>query len=72
MRQPFAIDDVQCVAIQSLDWLRINAELDGRGWALTGPVLGPAACADLARAYDEDALYRSRVVMARHGSGRGE
>lgn len=56
----------------SLDWTRIAAELDARGWALTGPLLSPAACADLAALYDQPGLFRSRVVMARHGFGRGQ
>jgi hypothetical protein len=60
------------LAIEALDWPRIAAELDIRGWALTGPVLDAAACAALAGAYEDEALYRSRVVMARHGFGRGE
>ncbi len=30
------------------------------------------ACAALAASYDDEALFRSRVVMARHGFGRGE
>jgi hypothetical protein len=34
--------------------------------------LSPAECAALAAAYDDDAAFRSRVVMARHGYGRGE
>ena len=76
MTTQFATDDARPDSFQrgerQLDWPRINAELDARGWALTGPVLGPAACAALTRAYDDDALYRSRVVMARHGFGRGE
>jgi uncharacterized protein len=55
-----------------LDWSRIGAELDARGWALTGPVLAAETCRALSAAYDDDALYRSRVVMARHGFGRGE
>jgi hypothetical protein len=56
----------------SLDWTRIAAELGTRGWALTGPLLTPAACADLAALYGQESLFRSRVVMARHGFGRGE
>jgi hypothetical protein len=55
-----------------LEWSRIAGELDARGWALTGPVLSPEACAGLAGLYGEDARFRSRVVMARHGYGRGE
>ncbi|MGA0602672.1 2OG-Fe(II) oxygenase [Caulobacter sp. KR2-114] len=58
--------------LNALDWPRIEAELDTRGWALTGPLLGADACRAVAAAYDDDGLYRSRVVMARHGYGRGE
>lgn len=56
----------------SLDWNRIATELDDRGWALTGPLLAPQACAEIAALYVEDAPFRSRVMMARHGFGRGE
>jgi hypothetical protein len=55
-----------------LDWKRIAAELDARGWALTGPLIDDADCASLAALYDEEAGFRSRVVMARHGFGQGE
>lgn len=56
----------------TLDWTRIAAELNARGWALTGPVLTPETCSRIAGLYAEDAPFRSRVVMARHGFGRGE
>lgn len=55
-----------------LDWIRIAAELDERGWALTGPLLRPETCAAIADLYPRDEGFRSRVVMARHGFGRGE
>lgn len=55
-----------------LDWPRIAADLDARGWALTPRLLDDAACASLAGLYDQEAGFRSRVVMARHGFGRGE
>jgi len=58
--------------LDSLDWARISAELDERGWALTGPILTPAECAELISAYSDDVAFRSTVVMARHGYGRGE
>ncbi|HWA59746.1 MAG TPA: 2OG-Fe(II) oxygenase [Caulobacteraceae bacterium] len=58
--------------LDALDWARIEAELDARGWALTGRVLTAAAASALAGGYDDDGLFRSRVVMARHGFGRGE
>ena len=55
-----------------LDWDSIRAELDGFGCATTGPLLAPEECAVLASSYPEDTPFRSRVVMARHGFGRGE
>jgi len=60
------------VTLDGLDWKRIAADLDARGWALTGPVLDADDCAALAGLYDQDAGFRSRVVMARHGFGQGE
>lgn len=56
----------------SLDWQRIGADLDTQGWALTGPLLTPDECADVAALYNDDPRFRSRVVMARHGYGQGE
>jgi hypothetical protein len=55
-----------------LDWTRIAADLDARGYAATTALLTPAECAALAGRYDDDAAFRSRIVMARHGFGRGE
>ena len=58
--------------ITALDWAGIAAQLDGYGCATTGPLLTSQQCAALAASYASDALFRSRVVMARHGFGRGE
>ena len=58
--------------VESLDWPRIEAELNERGCATTGQILTPEECTTLTADYDNDALFRSRVVMARHGFGRGE
>ena len=58
--------------VAELDWTRIAADLDARGCAATEPLLSPAECAALAGRYDDEAAFRSRIVMARHGFGRGE
>jgi len=58
--------------IAGLDWAALGAALDAEGVALPGRLLDPADCAALIAAYDEEARFRSRVVMARHGFGRGE
>jgi len=55
-----------------LDWTRIASELDEHGCALTGPLLPAETCALLIDSYDDDARFRSKIVMARHGFGRGE
>lgn len=56
----------------ALDWQRIEAELDEHGVGLTGPLLDAGACAALRDLYGEPRHFRSRIVMARHGFGRGE
>jgi len=55
-----------------LDWNRIAGGLQARGWAATGPLLTSDERKGLIRVYDDDAAFRSTVVMARHGFGRGE
>ena len=56
----------------SVDWPRIAADLDAQGWALTGPLLSPGECAEIAGFQADEARFRSKVVMARHGYGQGE
>ena len=58
--------------IATLDWAAIAAALDAYGCATTGPLLTADECAALAARYDDEALFRSRIIMARHGFGRGE
>ena len=54
------------------DWPRIAAELDEQGWALLPGLLADTDCDRIAALYDREDGFRSRVVMARHGFGRGE
>src|SRR6266853_1801883 len=58
--------------IDSFNWDTINIELDAYGAAVLGPLLSPDQCKTLINEYDNEDLYRSRVIMARHGFGRGE
>lgn len=59
-------------AIDRLDWDALGAELNGRGAVVTPPLLDEAACERLRSAYADYARFRSTIVMARHGFGRGE
>lgn len=58
--------------IDGLDWTAIAAGLDAHGAAATGPLLMPDECTVLAALYDDETRFRSKIVMARHGFGRGE
>jgi hypothetical protein len=46
--------------------------LDREGFAVLPDLLGARDCIDLVRSYDDRALFRSCIVMARYGFGRGE
>lgn len=56
----------------ALDWDRVAGDLDSHGCATTGPLLSGSECQALIECYGEERLFRSRVVMARHGFGKGE
>ncbi|MGE6762843.1 2OG-Fe(II) oxygenase [Corallococcus interemptor] len=55
-----------------MNWEEAGRELDARGCAVLEQLLTPDECEALALLYDLDDAFRSRVVMARHGFGRGE
>lgn len=58
--------------IASADWTRISADLDERGVATLPGLLDRATSRAIADSYADASLFRSRVVMAKHGFGRGE
>ncbi|MEA2883658.1 MAG: uncharacterized protein QOH32_2914 [Bradyrhizobium sp.] len=58
--------------IETVDWTQIGAELDTHGCAVIEKLLTPRQCTDLAALYPDDGRFRSRIVMGRHGFGRGE
>lgn len=64
--------DIRHGVVDRLDWPRIEADLDALGCAATGPLLNAGECAALSGLYPDDARFRSHIVMARHGFGKGE
>ena len=54
------------------DWKRVTDELDVEGAAILERLLTPAECRDMAGLYADDSKFRSHVIMARHGFGKGE
>ena len=58
--------------IDRYDWLALGAELGANGCAILEKLLNPRECAALAALYPHEEYFRSHVVMARHGFGKGE
>jgi hypothetical protein len=64
--------DEAVARVNALDWQQIEKELDEQGSALLPGVLSAQDCRALAALYAKESIFRSRVVMGRHGFGRGE
>jgi uncharacterized protein len=58
--------------MQKNDWDNIWRNLDAQGSAVLERLLSPEECREIAALYPQDPFFRSRVVMGRHGFGRGE
>lgn len=58
--------------IASHDWSRIAFDLDADGCSVLRELIGTGECELLSDAYTSETGFRSRVVMARHGFGKGE
>jgi hypothetical protein len=58
--------------LSSITWDRVEADLNEYGGAVLEQLLAPEECEAARAMYADDAVFRSRIVMARHGFGRGE
>jgi hypothetical protein len=58
--------------VAAIDWGQAARDLDAQGCAVLKGLLSAGECRALAALYPEEAHFRSRVVMGRHGFGRGE
>ena len=58
--------------VESYDWTIISANLDAYGWAMFPKLLTASEAATISGLYDDARTFRSHIVMARHGFGRGE
>jgi len=59
-------------ALTEIDWPELAAQLDTHGCAIIPGLLDAGECAALAASYADRDRFRSRVVMERHGFGKGE
>ena len=53
-------------------WDQVSSDLNAHGSAVLQKLLTPRDCERLAARYAGDHGFRSRIVMSRHGFGRGE
>jgi len=58
--------------VKEVDWKRVSEELDAQGSAVIEGLLQRAECDALTALYEHEPAFRKRIVMARHGYGRGE
>jgi uncharacterized protein len=56
--------------VDTLDWEALRGQLDGRGFAVTKPLLTAAECRELSDLF-EGGRFRSTIDMARHRFGDG-
>ena len=58
--------------VDAIDWTQATTDLDAQGCAVLKGLLSPDECRAIAALYPDDKNFRSRIVMGRHGFGRGE
>lgn len=58
--------------LETYDWKAVTAGLDSDGSAILPGLLSGEECAMIAGLYPDESHFRSHVIMARHGFGRGE
>jgi uncharacterized protein len=58
--------------LQAADWDAVANALHEHGYAVLSGVFDRSACEAVRDFYGQTELFRSRVVMARHGFGQGE
>ncbi|MDI9854692.1 2OG-Fe(II) oxygenase [Comamonas sp. 17RB] len=58
--------------LAAVDWQDVSDALNHSGCAVIPQLLTPPDCQDLAALYARPAVFRSRIVMQRHGFGNGE
>jgi hypothetical protein len=71
MIRPVPSSDI-AARVGAIDWTATTADLDAQGCAVLKGLLSPDECRALAALYPDEARFRNKIVMGRHGFGRGE
>lgn len=70
--QPAKLDVQMETRIKQYDWTGVRNELNAFGCGVLGNLLTPEECSEIAALYAHEEYFRSHIIMARHGFGRGE
>jgi hypothetical protein len=70
-RPAISADDISG-RVDTIDWPAISTHLDGNGWAVLSKLLSPDECHSITGLYNAGNAFRSHIMMARYGFGRGE
>lgn len=70
--QPADFGGLAAARVATIDWTHVAGALNDRGSAVLERLLTPDECRTITNLYDDDSHFRSTIVMARHGFGRGE
>jgi hypothetical protein len=71
MSRPATIQTIE-ERVEALPWNEVSGALDAEGNAVIKSILSPNECDAVRGLYQEEKIFRSQVVMERHGFGRGE
>jgi len=69
---PSSLESPIAARVDAYDWPSLAGELDGFGCAVLPKLLAPDECDAISGLYPEERHFRSHIIMARHGFGRGE
>lgn len=59
-------------SLEMIDWSMISTDIEAQGWAILPKIMSIEECGVIADLYEGVHNFRSHVIMARHGFGRGE
>jgi hypothetical protein len=60
------------MAAEDIAWERVYRDLDAEGNAVIKDLLASDECDEVRNLYQDENFFRSKIVMERHGFGRGE
>jgi hypothetical protein len=71
MSRPATITTIE-ERVEAVRWNEVSRDLDAEGNAVIKSILAPYECDEVRELYQQEKVFRSQVVMERHGFGRGE